>query len=137
LSPDGLIQVTAGVLMRGDTVLVCQRRPGGHHPRKWEFPGGKVEAGEGLEEALRRELQEELGIDAQVGRLLWRTRHHYRGRAPMALTFFAISQYTGVLANRCFAAIRWAPVRALHQIDFLAADREFVAQLARGKVRLD
>jgi 8-oxo-dGTP diphosphatase len=133
----GVIQVTAGVLVRGDTVLVCQRRPGGHHPRKWEFPGGKVEAGESLEEALRRELREELGIDAQVGRVLWHTQHHYRGRAPITLTFFAIAQYTGTLANCCFAAIRWAPVGMLHEIDFLAADREFIGQLVSGQIRLD
>ena len=137
MSADDLIQVTAGILVRDGTVLVCQRRPGGHHPFKWEFPGGKVEAGEPLEEALRRELWEELRVDAQVGRLLWHTRHCYAGRAPIALTFFLVPQYSGAVQNGCFAAIRWVPVVTLPEIDFLAADREFVSQLVSGQIRLD
>src|SRR5262245_56763078 len=90
-----IIQVTAGVIAHDDTLLVCQRRPTGYHPNRWEFPGGKVDPGESLAAGMRRELTEELGIDAVVGRLLWRTEHQYAGRGPLALTFFAIPQYTG------------------------------------------
>ncbi len=136
LTADRLVQVTAGVIVHDGTVLVCQRPPGGHHPGKWEFPGGKVESGESLEAGMRRELQEELGIDAVVGPVLWRTQHQYPGRDPFVLTFFAIPSYTGTLTNRCFAAIRWVAVTALDQVNFLEGDREFVAQLRSGRVRL-
>jgi len=132
-----LVRVTAGVIARDGRVLVCQRRLDGHHPGKWEFPGGKVEPGEDLAVCMRRELAEELGIDAAVGRALWQTRHHYPARAPIELTFFLIPHYAGTLANRVFAAIEWAPVSALSRVDFLDGDREFVNQLVSGAVCVD
>jgi mutator protein MutT len=132
---DRFIQVTAGVIARAGTVLVCQRPASGHHPGKWEFPGGKVEPGESLEDGMRRELQEELAIEAEVGPVLWRTEHQYPGRAPFTLTFFAIPQYRGTISNRCFADMRWVPVGELGTLDFLDGDREFIAQLQTGRVR--
>jgi 8-oxo-dGTP diphosphatase len=129
-------QVTAGVIARGAAVLVCQRPAGGHHAGKWEFPGGKVEPGETLEEGMRRELQEELGVEAEVGPALWRTEHHYPGRSPFVLTFFAIPSYRGTIANHCFAEMRWTPIAELSALDFLEGDREFIAQLQLGRVSL-
>jgi len=131
-----IVEVTAGVLFRDQAVLVCRRPPGGHHPGKWEFPGGKVESGETLEECMRRELAEELGIDAVVGRRLWRTEHQYDGRPPLALTFFAIPRFSGTLTNTCFAAIRWQRIAELDRVDFLDGDRPFVGALLRGDVPL-
>ena len=131
------MKVTAGVLARGDCVLVCQRPPGGHHPGKWEFPGGKLEPGEDLPACMRRELEEELGIEATVGPVLWETRHQYPDRDPVELTFFRIAQYAGTLTNRVFAALAWVPIEDLATVDFLDGDREFVVQLMRGRIRLD
>ena len=133
---DSFIQVTAGVIARAGIVLVCQRPAGGHHPGKWEFPGGKVEPGESLEGGMRRELQEELGIEAEVGAVLWRTEHRYPGRDPFVLTFFAVPQYRGTISNRCFADMRWVVVRELGTLDFLEGDRDFIAQLQSGRLRL-
>jgi 8-oxo-dGTP diphosphatase len=133
---DSFVHVTAGVIARAGTVLVCQRPAGGHHPGKWEFPGGKVEAGESIESAMRRELQEELGIAADVGEILWRTAHQYPGRAPFVLTFFAIPQYRGTISNRCFAEMRWVALRELGTLDFLEGDRDFIARLRTGSVQL-
>lgn len=62
------IRVSAGVLTRGSQILICQRPPQDSHPLKWEFPGGKAEAGEDAATCLRRELQEELLIEATIGR---------------------------------------------------------------------
>ena len=133
---DGFIQVAAGVIVRAGTVLVCQRAAGTSHAGKWEFPGGKLEPGESLEACLHRELQEELGIDATVGEVLWRTRHQYPGRKPVALTFFAVPCFVGAAVNRVFADIRWVPIAALAAVDFLDADRGFVAHLSSGRLEL-
>jgi mutator protein MutT len=131
-----LVEVTAGVISRDNAVLVCQRPAGGDHPGKWEFPGGKVERGETLPDGMRRELLEELGIDAEVGAVLWRTEHQYPGRVPFALTFFAIRRYGGAVTNRCFADMRWVSINELCALDFLEGDRDFIAQLEAGSVQL-
>jgi 8-oxo-dGTP diphosphatase len=135
-SSDADPQVVAGVLVQNGRVLICQRRADDHHPGKWEFPGGKVEPGERLDEALRRELHEELGVDVRIGPLLWRTAYQYPGRRRFCLTFFRVNEHTGAVTNRVFAAVRWAAVGALGRFDFLAGDREFVAQLDAGRVPL-
>src|SRR5438105_3757328 len=134
---DGFIHVTAGIISRDGCVLACQRAAGGWHPGKWEFPGGKIEPGESLEGCMRRELLEELGIEARVGRNLWQTRHRYPDRDLIALTFFLIPEYAGRLTNRVFAAIEWVPMHTLASVDFLDADREFVAALGSGRVPID
>src|SRR5262245_29985498 len=125
------VQVAAGVIVRDGRVLVCQRPLDGFHPGKWEFPGGKAEPDEDLVACMRRELEEELGIVATVGRVLGRTRHQYPGRTPIELTFFLIPAYERTPVNRVFAAITWVPITDLAAVDFLDGDREFVAQLAR------
>lgn len=70
-------RVVAALIVRQDRLLVCQRTAGQPMPLKWEFPGGKVESGEQPDEALRRELQEELGIDASVGEEVACLEHRY------------------------------------------------------------
>lgn len=128
------MRVTAGVIVRDGHVLVCQRRPGAEHGGQWEFPGGKVEPGESLSQCLRRELSEELGVGADVGDALWHTRHEYAQAKRVVLWFLFVKTVAGVLRNRVFAAIRWVPLHGLGELDFLEADREFVAALGRGEV---
>jgi 8-oxo-dGTP diphosphatase len=71
---DGPIPVLAAVIERSGQWLVCQRPEGKRHAGLWEFPGGKLEPGESLEDAARRELQEELGVEVEsVGPILFRT----------------------------------------------------------------
>ena len=128
------VEVSAGLLTRNGAILACQRLPDGRHPGKWEFPGGKREPGESMEECLRRELREELGIEAEVDELVWQTEHAYPDGAPIALSFFAVRRFRGEPVNRAFAAIRWVHVAALAGLDFLQADRELVERLARGEL---
>jgi 8-oxo-dGTP diphosphatase len=122
-----VLEVAAGVIIRGDAVLVCQRAPNASLPLKWEFPGGKRQPHETLAECVRRELQEELAIDVVVGSELWRTRYHYRVDRPVDLFFFVITAFTGEPTNRVFAAIRWTTRSELPTLDFLDADRGLVS----------
>ena len=125
------IHVSAGILTEDGRVLVCQRHPDQPHGNKWEFPGGKRESDETMEECLRRELREELGIEAEIGAEVWRTVHTYPGRVPVALTFFAVVAYRGDLQNRTFADVRWVETVRLAELDFLEADRELIERLMR------
>src|SRR6185369_202540 len=78
--PRNAIEVAAGVVFRDGRVLITQRRPGGHLGGLWEFPGGKRESGETFARCLRRELMEELGIEAEVGECLGSVTHRYPGK---------------------------------------------------------
>lgn len=125
--------VVAAVMERDGLILACQRKKGDRHELKWEFPGGKVEQGEDPASALRRELSEELGIDAKIGREISRYEFAYPGKSPIELIFFEVTEYRGELENRIFAEIRWCEPRALPGMDFLEGDVDFVRRLARKK----
>ena len=129
-----MIQVAAGILARGDQVLICRRRREGAFPLKWEFPGGKLQDGETPEAALVRELVEELGISLSEDGLerVERLRHQYPGGADVEIHFFRVALFTGEPANLAFEEIAWVPHRTLPDYDFLEADRPLVARLATG-----
>jgi len=121
--------VVAAVIEQGGRILVAQRKNEGPHALKWEFPGGKVEAGETPEAALRRELEEELDIDARVGRELSRYEYAYPGRAPILLIFYSVASFTGEPRNLAFEKIEWTPRDRLTDFDFLEGDTEFIRLL--------
>jgi 8-oxo-dGTP diphosphatase len=126
--------VAAALILRGDEVLICQRRPDQPMALQWEFPGGKIEPGEGPEEALARELNEELGIEATVGPRVTHIRHNYRHGGAVDLQFFAVYKFSGEIENRIFKDVRWVKLEELPNYDFLVADRGLIRDLAAGKL---
>jgi len=132
--------VVAALILRRhdgrDEVLICQRKPDQAMALKWEFPGGKIEPDETPQQALARELDEELGITASIGPRITQLRHHYRNGGAVDLQFFTVHFYIGELENRIFNDMRWAEFKDLPEYDFLAADLGFVRDLADGKFAL-
>ena len=128
------ISVIAGLIFRNGRVLICQRGQNAAFALKWEFPGGKIEPGEQPRDALHRELEEELGIDAAVGEEVARIHHVYKGGGAVELRFYVVHKYHGELENRIFRDIQWADRKDLPGYDFLEADLELVRGLAEGKV---
>lgn len=126
-------QVVAALILRDGKILVCQRTKHQVMPLKWEFPGGKVEEGEQPREALRRELEEELGIDARIGKEVAHIRHIYKNGGVVELRFFVVREYRGELENRIFRDVQWAERKQLPEYDFLEADLSLVHDLAKGK----
>jgi 8-oxo-dGTP diphosphatase len=126
--------VVAALIVRDDEVLIGQRRPDQPMALKWEFPGGKIEAGEGPEEALARELDEELSIRATIGPPVTRIRHNYRHGGAVDLQFFAVHEFTGEIVSSIYRQVRWVRLDELTAYEFLAADRGLIRDLAAGKL---
>jgi 8-oxo-dGTP diphosphatase len=103
-------------------------------PLKWEFPGGKIEEREQPRDALRRELEEELGIEATVGDEVARIQHEYPNGGMVELRFFIVRAFKGEIENRIFKDIQWASPQDLPKYDFLEADLTLVRDLAAGKL---
>src|SRR5882724_13582460 len=127
-------QVVVALIFKQEQILVCQRTRHQTMPLKWEFPGGKMEEGEQPRDALRRELDEELGIQANVGDEVTRFRHEYPNGNAIELRFYDVKAYSGELENRIFRAVHWAQPSELPSFDFLEADLELVKNLAGGKL---
>jgi 8-oxo-dGTP diphosphatase len=126
-------RVVAGLIVKDGKLLVCQRTRHQTMPLKWEFPGGKIEEGEQPRDALRRELEEELGILANIGDEVRRIQHEYPNGGMVELRFFIVRAYQRELENRIFKDMQWADPKDLPKYDFLEADLLLVSELAAGK----
>ena len=126
--------MVAALIVRGGEILIGQLRPDQPMALQWEFPGGKIEAGESPELALARELDEELGIQATIGPLVTRIRHNYRHGGAVDLQFYAVHEFSGEIVNHIFHQLLWVRLEDLPTYDFLAADRGLIRDLAAGKL---
>jgi len=122
--------VVAAVIERDGQILIGQRRAGQRHALKWEFPGGKVEPGEAPPDALRRELEEELAIQAEIGPEVANYQYAYSERPAIRLIFYRVTRFKGVMKNLAFEQIRWETRERLPAYDFLEGDVDFVRTLA-------
>src|SRR5271156_3165868 len=130
-----MLTVVAALIEANGKILVCQRRLGDTFALMWEFPGGKLQAGETAAEGLARELLEELGVEARVGDEVFRTRHRYAEmREEIELIFFAATVDAAAVRNIVFERMEWRTVDTLSELNFLPADREFVEKLARREI---
>lgn len=122
------IRVTAGVIRRGNEILIARRGPGDALAGKWELPGGKIERGETAEACLARELEEEFDIDVKVGRKLGSNLHHYPGKS-VELLFFEVKYLGGTLQLHAHDKAEWVAPGALGNYEFAPADVPFVRRL--------
>ena len=132
-----MITVVAAVIERGDRrLLIGQRRRNDTSPLKWEFPGGKVEAGEAAGAALARELREELGVTLRKSVPIGRVVHKY-AETPheLEILFFAVAIAGVGIVPRSFERIAWVLPKELGDYDFLAANAGLVANLATGRIK--
>ena len=125
------ITVTAAVLEKDGWILIARRKRGDRLADKWEFPGGKIEEGETPEACLRRELQEELGIDVSVGGFVGRSCHRYSHGEIELLAYRAI-HLSGDFQLHDHEEIRWVLPADLASHDFSAADIPIVKLLLEG-----
>lgn len=128
------VLVAAAVILEAGRVLLTQRKAGAHLEGKWEFPGGKVEAGEDPREALKRELREELGIESVVGEILDVAFHRYEeAERAVVLMFFLASRAAGSPEPSALdvAAFEWAGAEKLDPGHFPPADLAVLEKVRR------
>jgi 8-oxo-dGTP diphosphatase len=130
------IIVAAAVMIENGKVLLSRRKAGTHLAGMWEFPGGKVEAGEDPRAALRRELEEELGIDTTIGEIVDVTFHRYDDADKAVLLLFFEATRTAVSPEPRavdVAEVGWFTAAELDPSTFPPAD---VAILSKVRARL-
>jgi 8-oxo-dGTP diphosphatase len=132
-----MLTVVAALIHFDGKLLVCQRKRGTSFGMMWEFPGGKVKPGESHEQALARELDEELGTNAKIGPEVHRTQHRYAEmKEPIELIFFRAHVDSGAVRNLVFEQIEWRTPTSLPEIQFLPADKELIEKLSRGEISI-
>jgi 8-oxo-dGTP diphosphatase len=124
-----VVTVAAAVIDQDGRVLLTRRLKGTHLAGLWEFPGGKCEAGESVADCLRRELREELGVEAVIGQEILVTRHDYPDRR-VELHFLECT-IDGAATPLLGQEMRWAPHTDLPSLEFPPADAELIQMLAR------
>ena len=129
-----MIRVAVGILEQGGRVLVCQRKKGARYELKWEFPGGKVKDGENLKTSLKRELSEELDIDAEIGEEIFQQRWVYPDHGDFEIHFLSVQRFSGELQNLSFENICWIDPEELKELDLLEGSRG-VVQLLQKRTR--
>lgn len=129
-------QVVAALILKDDKILICQRTRHQPMPLKWEFPGGKIEPEEQPEQALHRELEEELGIRAEIGAKVATVQHVYATGTAVELHFYLVERWQSEVQNRIFREVVWVKPEEIPAYDFLEADIALINDIASGKVSL-
>ena len=124
-----MTQVTAAIIRQNDKILICKRGAGGNCAFLWEFPGGKLEMGETLEECLIRECKEELEIDIAIKCVFVETTYKYPDR-EIAFTFFNAEIMGGELKMNVHNDMQWVLPSELKDYEFCPADMEIIRRLA-------
>lgn len=127
-----VVQVAAGIILRGSFILIARRFDDAHLGGLWEFPGGSLEEGETLEQCLAREIREELNLSVRVGRRAHSVRQVYPER-EIELHFFYCTPVAGTPEALGCQEFRWVQAHELDGFEFPEADRPVLEQLKAAR----
>lgn len=130
-----MINVTAAIIIDSGKVFIARRKTTARMPGVWEFPGGKIEAGETPEQCLRRELREEFDIEVEVGDHLGTSVHHYEF-GTIALMAYRTRVTGGEFKLNDHEEVAWATAEDLEGVVFAPADLPFVEMIRKGEIAL-
>ncbi len=125
-----MTEVAVGILRKNRKILICQRKKGGRYELKWEFPGGKLEKGETVEQCLRRELREELAVEIQAIEHIQTQSAYYADGGMFNVAYCFVSGFDGEPQNIVFEQIRWVTLDELKNMDLLDGNKIFIENLA-------
>ena len=125
--------VVGGLIYQNEKILICQRKEEGDHPLKWEFPGGKLIGAENSQEALKRELKEELSIEINEMIFFDEYLYEYKKLSKiLKLVFFQIFQFEGEIQNKVHQQLKWIDISKLGDYDFLEGDLKIINKLTNN-----
>ena len=122
------IVVTGAIIQEGETFLIGRRGPNEKSPGMWEFPGGKLEEGESLQDCIKRELKEELSIDADIGALYCSYTYTYP-HVSYELYFYKITSFKGEPIKSAHDKLEWERLENFNKYDFLPGDDPVIEKL--------
>ena len=126
--------MVAAIIINKKRILIGKRKDEDIGGGKWEFPGGKIEIGETISKALERELYEELGISAKIGKELMNYEHMFK-TTIYNITFMEITDYEGEIRNNAHSEIKWVKFSKLPEYDFISGDDRFIQSLLKSKTK--
>ena len=129
--------VVGGLIYQNKKILICQRKKEGDHPLKWEFPGGKLKDNENYQEALKRELKEELSIE--INEMIYFDEYLYEYKKLskiLKLVFFQIFQFEGEIQNKVHQQLKWIDISKLGDYDFLEGDLKIINKLMNNDPKI-
>ena len=128
------INVVAAIIINKNRILIGKRKDEDIGGGKWEFPGGKIEIGETNSEALERELYEELGISAKIGKELMNYEHMFK-TTIYNISFMEIIDYEGEIRNNAHSEIKWVNFSNLLEYDFISGDDRFIQSFLKSELK--
>ena len=124
-------KVVAGLILQNDKLLICQRPNFKDHPLKWEFPGGKIKNDETNEEALIREINEELSINIINYEDLISYNFNYKDlNKTVFINFYLINTFSGKVLNNFHKELKWIEIKDIHEYDFLEGDLKIIEYIS-------
>ena len=121
------IKVVAGLILQNDKLLICRRPNFKDHPLKWEFPGGKIKNDETNEEALIRELNEELSINITNFEELISYNFNYKDlNKRVFIYFYLVNNFNGKVLNNFHKELKWIEIKDIREYDFLDGDLKII-----------
>ena len=121
------IKVVAGLILHNDKLLICQRPKFKEHPLKWEFPGGKIKNDETNEEALIREINEELSINIINCEKLLNYEFNYKEfNKKIFIYFYLVNNFSGKVLNNFHKELKWIEIKDIREYDFLEGDLKII-----------
>ena len=125
------IKVVAGLIIQNNKLLICQRPSFKDHPLKWEFPGGKIKNDETNEEALHREINEELSINIINYEELISYNFNYKDlNKRVFIYFYLVNNFSGKLLNNFHKELKWIEIKDIREYDFLEGDLKIIDHIS-------
>jgi 8-oxo-dGTP diphosphatase len=126
-------EVTAAILIKDEKILIAKRRADDRQANKWEFPGGTVEQNETPQTCLKREMQEEFGIEVTIGEYIGESIYHY-DHGVIKLLAYRTHWKSGNIVLKDHADFRWVSPDQLSEHNFAPADTPFVEKLQNREI---